>query len=388
MNVLISGAGIGGTAAALFLGKIGITPTLLDKAPSFQKLGYILSLKNFGLSLMKELGLLEELRQRGLPYSTFRFYRPDDTLLQEYPKDIVDRITQGEVFVYRSDLHDILYRAAQQLAGIRFGVQITAVHQNPESVHVVFSDGREESFDALVISEGLRSSTRTMLWGAEGMEPFDIVYTAATMDRHHGYDRTCMSTYFGLNNALLTFPITEDRLVIQSYLRGQLAEGATNRDVQRVLIETFGRHAPRVVDLLKAMRPEEYVFHDNVAMVMLPALNKGRVALLGDAGYCPTFLSGMGASLALLGAKALSQAFAQYPADPPRALAGYNASLQKPVRHFHENASRNANLVLQRSQWKLALFGWMTSIIPPSVTARKLGKQFRKEKGLLARLVS
>ena len=38
---------------------------------------------------------------------------------------------------------------------------------------------------------------------------------------------------------------------------------------------------------------------------------KGRVALVGDAGYCPSSAAGMGVSVAILGAAILEEAFEQ-----------------------------------------------------------------------------
>jgi 2-polyprenyl-6-methoxyphenol hydroxylase-like FAD-dependent oxidoreductase len=386
MNVLISGAGIAGTAAALFLQKFGIAPTIIDKADAFQKLGYILSLKSFGLQLMDELGLLDELKQRGLPYSSIRLYRADEGLLQEFHQDIVDRITHGEIFVYRADLHEVLYNAADRLIGIHFGIQIRAIEQNHEYVRVVFSDGAEKSFDAVIISEGLRSTTREMLWHENGVEPFEVIYTATTIDHRHAFNRSSMNTYFGVNKSLLCFPVTDERLVFQAYLRGRLPEGIDNQQMQQLLLRAFADFTPGVTDLLHAMKPENYVFRDNVAMIALPALHKGRVALLGDAGYCPTFLSGMGASLALLGARVVSQSLQQSRSDPGQGLSAYSTAMQGPVQHFQKNARRNALLVVEQNRLRLALSNWLVQHMPPTITARRVGKQFLKEKAALAQL--
>ena len=56
MKILISGAGMGGSAATLLLRANGHEVVVIDKAPSFSRRGYILSLKFFGLGIMKSLG--------------------------------------------------------------------------------------------------------------------------------------------------------------------------------------------------------------------------------------------------------------------------------------------------------------------------------------------
>lgn len=57
MKILVSGAGIAGSAATLFLRAHGHDVVTIDKAPAFHPLGYVLSLKYFGLAIVKELGV-------------------------------------------------------------------------------------------------------------------------------------------------------------------------------------------------------------------------------------------------------------------------------------------------------------------------------------------
>ena len=65
MKILVSGAGIAGSAAALFLHAGGHDVVVIDRAPAFARRGYILSLKYFGVKIMKSLGLWDDLRQSG-----------------------------------------------------------------------------------------------------------------------------------------------------------------------------------------------------------------------------------------------------------------------------------------------------------------------------------
>jgi len=67
MKILVSSAGIGGSAATLFLRASGHDVVTIDRATAFSRKGYILSLKYFGQSIMKSLGFSEELRRFGDP---------------------------------------------------------------------------------------------------------------------------------------------------------------------------------------------------------------------------------------------------------------------------------------------------------------------------------
>ena len=48
------------------------------------------------------------------------------------------------------------------------------------------------------------------------------------------------------------------------------------------------------------------LYFDSVSKVKMDNWSRGRIALLGDAGYCPSSLSGMGTGLALVGAYVLA----------------------------------------------------------------------------------
>ncbi|HET6637001.1 MAG TPA: FAD-binding monooxygenase, partial [Streptomyces sp.] len=64
-----------------------------------------------------------------------------------------------------------------------------------------------------------------------------------------------------------------------------------------------GWQVPR---LLQAMRDASDFFFDSIGQVHMADWSRGRVVLLGDAGYCPTPLTGLGTSLALVGAYVLA----------------------------------------------------------------------------------
>jgi 2-polyprenyl-6-methoxyphenol hydroxylase-like FAD-dependent oxidoreductase len=73
-----------------------------------------------------------------------------------------------------------------------------------------------------------------------------------------------------------------------------------------------GWEAPR---LLRAARTAPDFYLDSMGQVLLGRWSRGRVVLLGDAGYCPSPLTGLGTSLALVGAYILAGELAAASAD-------------------------------------------------------------------------
>ncbi len=62
--------------------------------------------------------------------------------------------------------------------------------------------------------------------------------------------------------------------------------------------------------MLAAMRDADDLFFDGVSQIRMPRWSSGRVALVGDAAYAPSFLTGQGSSLALVGAYMLAGSLA------------------------------------------------------------------------------
>ena len=121
-----------------------------------------------------------------------------------------------------------------------------------------------------------------------------------------------------------------------------------------ILASRFAAAGWHVPGLLDDMRAAPDFFFEQMGQVRLSRWSAGRVALLGDAGYCPTPLTGLGTSLALVGAYVLAgelaagdgghrDAFARYEQVmrpyvgqgqelPPGGVAGYAPSSAVMIR--------------------------------------------------------
>ncbi len=73
--------------------------------------------------------------------------------------------------------------------------------------------------------------------------------------------------------------------------------------------------------MVAAMRDTDDLFFDTAGQIRMPRWTQGRAALVGDAAYAPSFLTGQGTSLALSGAYVLAHALAAHrdprPPSPP-----------------------------------------------------------------------
>jgi 2-polyprenyl-6-methoxyphenol hydroxylase-like FAD-dependent oxidoreductase len=121
--------------------------------------------------------------------------------------------------------------------------------------------------------------------------------------------------------------LPDEHKVGLSWRAGHLPFDRTDVPAQKALVqEAFagaGWEAPRFIAALHAA--EDFVL-DSLAQVRLPAWSRGRVVLLGDAAWSPTPLTGLGTSLALVGAYVLARQLAD--AEPAGALRRYEEVLR------------------------------------------------------------
>ena len=128
-------------------------------------------------------------------------------------------------------------------------------------------------------------------------------------------------------------------------------------------------------DLINRVLESGEIYADKLGMVHAPNLANGRMVLLGDAGYCPTALCGMGASLSIYGAKALAHFIRQSPEDLSLSLKNFNSLLQPITTRFQDNARKNAESFLPNSEANLQLFESTYCKAPESGLHKKLTDQ-------------
>ena len=101
--------------------------------------------------------------------------------------------------------------------------------------------------------------------------------------------------------------------------------------------------------MIDAVRAAPEFFFDAASQIHLPCWHRGRVALVGDAGYCPAFLSGRGTSLALPGAHVLADELRCCGPDHTAAFERYESRLRPHVTAAQQSVHRGRDHLLPAS---------------------------------------
>jgi 2-polyprenyl-6-methoxyphenol hydroxylase-like FAD-dependent oxidoreductase len=94
---------------------------------------------------------------------------------------------------------------------------------------------------------------------------------------------------------------------------------------------------------------------DSVGQVHLDRWSNGRVALIGDAGYCPTPLTGLGTSLALVGAYVLAGELGAARGDHRVAFPRYEEIVRPYVTRGQKLPPGGVNGFAPRSTWQIRM---------------------------------
>jgi 2-polyprenyl-6-methoxyphenol hydroxylase-like FAD-dependent oxidoreductase len=327
MRVLISGAGIAGPALALWLHRAGADVTVVERADRPRPGGQAVDVRGVARGVVERMGLREPIREHQVDERGFALVDDRGRRLAELPVDAFG----GEgivaaIEIARGDLARILLDATSGDAGYRFGDRITALAQDSDGVDVTFASGVSERYDVVVGADGVHSGLRALAFGRdESFVRYLGAYSAYfTVPDPGDLDRWLLM-YNAPGGRVASLRPQRDGTVHASLSfrqPGACFDRLSRAEQQRVLAERMSGSGWRVGDLLAAMPDAADFYFDSISQVRVDRWWRGRVVLLGDAGYCGSPLAGMGTSFALVGAYVLAGELADA-GDPEHAFAAY-----------------------------------------------------------------
>ncbi|GIJ50625.1 oxidoreductase [Virgisporangium aliadipatigenens] len=306
-KVLISGASVAGPTLAFWLNRYGYEVTVVEKAGTIRSGGYPIDVRGTALEVVRRMGILPRLREAHIDLRRLTFLDGDGSEVVSLKPHVVTGGVEGEdLEVRRGDLTDALYTAVRDDVEFLFNDSIDLLDQTRDGVDVTFRGGGRRTFDMVFGADGVHSHTRELLFGPEARFHRYLGYCFAvfTMRNTLGLSHeTVMWNDPGRAAALYAVGDSDEVHAFLNFARPEPPFDAfSNPQAQRNLVATvFADAGWEIPGMLAAMRDAGDVFFDGVSQIHLPRWSSGRVALVGDAAYAPSFLTGQGTSLALVG---------------------------------------------------------------------------------------
>ncbi|XXH00805.1 hypothetical protein Hte_007156 [Hypoxylon texense] len=327
MKVLISGAGIAGNALAFWLSKLGHEVTVIEWFSNLRATGLQIDLRGPGIQVLRRMGLEEAFRAKAAPEHGFQIVDGSGRRRAYFPANKSGKGLQSltsDFEIMRGDLCHLLHDATAGRAKYVFGTSIESFEQTDHVVEVRFTGGKTDTFDLVVGADGQWSKTRRMMLGPDVPDALlplgGGVYTAYfTMPRPIEKGEGYIATAYIAPGRKGFFLRRHSPDTVQVYMGctsdSEKLKNARRGDTQaekEALAEFYRGGGWRTKEIVEAMMDAEDFYCERMCLVKLDSWSRGRVTLVGDAGYCPSATTGMGTTCGMVGAYILAGEIARH----------------------------------------------------------------------------
>ena len=232
----------------------------------------------------------------------------------------------------------ILYDGTKDNVEYIFGDCVESVNDTETGIQVTFANSTpQRDFNLLIAGDGLGSPTRALLFpGVQQscIRPLNQYIAYFSIPSRASDDAWARWYNAPGRRCILTRPNNAGRLMaflaIMSTTSDELRNHARlSQPEQKALMhELFADAGWEASRVLAGMDDADDFYMQSNAQVTLDSWSKGRMAVIGDAAYCPSPISGMGTSVALVGAYVLAGEISKHGADYRRAFEGYESLLR------------------------------------------------------------
>lgn len=339
-NILISGASIAGLTTAFWLVKYGFNVTIVERSSHIRAGGQALDVRGAALEVAERMGIIETLRNNSTNLKGMSM--TDATTGEEVYRNEEQTLTRGsldspDIEILREELCRVLFEAVGDNAKYIFNDTITSLNQDETGVNVTFANSASQRFDLVIGADGLRSNVRKLVFGTDENFTRYLGYYVAIFTMPNFLNLDHWEMFFQHENKpIATCIVTDKNKEARTYL-GFPSETPINYDyhdieAQKKLLAdntpNVGTHIPKIVEYM--LQSPNFYF-DSINQIIMKSWSKGRVVLVGDAGYSVSLTLGQGTTVAMVGAYVLASELATHNDDLPTALKNYENELREYV---------------------------------------------------------
>ncbi|QIW95881.1 hypothetical protein AMS68_001399 [Peltaster fructicola] len=369
MHVLISGAGVAGSALAWFLARLDIKVTILERSKSQLAQGQNVDISGSAVMVLKKMGLHEEVRKNNTTEKGTIFLDRAGKEIGKFPAGPEEMSPTRELEILRGDLAVLFYDAVKDHPNVEilFETSIQELISNDDkSVKVKLSNDQTNEYDIAFAADGQWSTLRKLAFSSESIKIVDRnAYCGYWTIPKQAEDTEWWYIYWGLKSrvsslrpdphgtmrvCLTKMPLDKDEK--ETWERVVRGDKKTQIELVKHHFEGTGWQTQRFLDAIDSS-PDFYL--QALQQIKMKKWSTGRVVCLGDAAHAATPITGMGTTLAILGAYVLAGELAELqPGEQPqKAFDAYEAKFHKYTEKVQDVPSFVPGIAHPASKWHL-----------------------------------
>jgi len=365
-DILISGASVAGPTLAYWLSRYGFTPTVVERTPALRAGlgGHAVDLLGPAVDVAEWMGILPKVMAASTGTDVISIERPGRSPVVVNVGRAVAGIASRHVEIMRGELTSILYEATRDDVEYFFGDSIRTLEDDGDRVAVTFEHGPPRSVDLVVGADGLHSNVRRLTFGDESrfghyLGGYLGVFTLPNYLELAGR----MVTFNRPGKLVAMYPVRQTGAARALFLFRRADELIYDyRDIEqqkRLLKQAFAEDVWELPRILAELDASPDLYFDSISQIRMETWSRGRVTLVGDAGYCPAPAVGGGTAVAVLGAFVLAGELHTAGGDHTTAFRMYEQQLRRLVARTRALAPTMMKVLIPRNRRQV----WATTQI-------------------------
>ncbi|KAG9192548.1 FAD/NAD(P)-binding-like protein [Alternaria panax] len=389
LNILINGSGIAGPVTAYWLNRFMPTcqVTILERAPEPRLGGQAVDLRSSCLPIVKKMGVLDKVKEKTTTEVGMQFVYRDGQRRATFEATGEEerQSATSEYEILRGDMARIVYELTKSNPNITyiFDEMATEIQQDESKdgkAIVTFKNGKlpPTEFDLVIGADGQMSRTRRMVFG-HGPNNDDYLYRLGQYSALFTMPRdptdTQYAQWYNASRGRLFLLRPDQYGTTRAYLAvtdanlsrfdelDKLLKKGTREEQQAWFEKEFEGAGWQTERCIREMKKADDFYMQQIAQVKMDTWHQGRVALVGDAAYCPSPISGVGTGAAIVGAYVLAGEVSRNQDDIPTALANYERVAREYVDKAQKLIPGAPQIANPQTEWGIKIFNTVTGTL-------------------------
>lgn len=344
-KILVSGASIAGLCTAFWMNKSGYKVTVVETASEPRTMGGAVDFKDKAIDFAKKMGIFEQLKANRLNVEKVEFKNDLDitegALILE---NNLEELPEDEIEIERDKFISILINELKNDVEFIFNDSVTTLTETKDSITVTFKSGLQQTFSLVIGCDGIHSGIRKLCFGEENQYShfLNAYFSITILDKLLVAPKTMQMYNVPDKSIMLNAYNNKTDIIFCFYSEDEIQYDYRNLESQKeIMLKQFAGESWRTRELLEIIKISKNFYFDKFCQIKMPFWTKGRVALVGDAGYCASPAAGMGASLSMIGAGTLAELLLKHKGNYENAFNEYNTALRPFIDKVQAKAANN-----------------------------------------------